>query len=52
MEDAVYGIEMRKCIIKMPYIVSDFIVGYSQYSISLFLSYIAISDILLDKGKQ
>ena len=35
MEDAVYGIEM-KCIIKMPYIVSDFIVGYSQYSISLF----------------
>lgn len=29
-----------------------FYVGYSQYSISLFLSYIAISDILLDKGKQ
>ncbi len=47
-----FGIKTKKCITKMRYIVSVFIVNCLRYSTNIFLNSTAIADILKDKDKQ
>ena len=51
MGDAVYGTEMKICIIKTHYIVFVFMVVLFHPFTNMFLNYIEILDILLDRDK-